>query len=203
MTTINENMIEVDTNTIYDIESGVEEIEHKQDINIQTNTDTIIPKSILIKNDEVDNVKINCCVKISCILLILVFTLPLVITELYYAYTDESCVHQKAGKLHINLFTYLAVNGILGCAGIILISLKICFIDNHIFITCFKTGCFNLILNMSSIFIVLWTVIGSVIFWSLINNKECSDGIYTFIFIMFILRYLLIFICLIKCNKKK
>ena len=107
MTTINENMIEVDTNTIYDIESGVEEIEHKQDINIQTNTDTIIPKSILIKNDEVDNVKINCCVKISCILLILVFTLPLVITELYYAYTDESCVHQKAGKLHINLFTYL------------------------------------------------------------------------------------------------
>jgi hypothetical protein len=202
MTTINENMIEVDTNTIYDIESGVEEIEHKQDINIQTNTDTIIPKSILIKNNEVDNVKIDCCVKISCILLNLVITLPLVITELYYAYTDESCVHQKAGKLHINLFTYLAVNGILGCAGTILVSLNICFIDHHIYITCFKTGCLNLILIVSSIFNILWTVIGSVIFWNLINNKECSEGIYNFIFITLIVRYLLIFICLINLKKK-
>ena len=93
---------------------------------------------------------------------------PLSIASLYYAYTYDSCVHDSAGQLDVNLFTYLAVDGILGGAGIIILSLLICCLGADTYINMMKSCCIMFFFIIMQLFQLAWTIVGSVIFWKLI-----------------------------------
>jgi hypothetical protein len=51
------------------------------------------------------------------------------------------------------------------------------------------------------LFQLAWTIVGSVLFWKLIDNKTCDKGIYNYVFALLIIRYIMIFVNMIS-NKK-
>ena len=62
---------------------------------------------VLEEEQEHQNISIN--FKIIYISFLSIISLPFIITDLYYASTDNSCVRLFANRLVINLFTYLIV----------------------------------------------------------------------------------------------
>lgn len=154
-------------------------------------------------NDD-DNMVIGCA-KICGVTLVVLLLGPLSIASLYYAYTDDSCVHESAGQLAVNLFTYLVVDGILGGAGIIVLSSLICCLGPDSYINMMKSCCGAFLFIIAGLFQLAWTIVGSVIFWKLIDNKICDKGIYNYVFALLIIKYVMIFANMIsnKNNKKE
>lgn len=139
--------------------------------------------SILIK-------VINGCLKIFGVIIIFILLAPLCIADLYYAYTDNSCVHDTSGKLSVNLFTYLVVDGIFGGAGIVIYSITICCLGIDGFMDLIITFCGRSLLTLTRIFNLAWTVVGSIIFWKLIDSDNCNKGIYNYVFALLIIRFI-------------
>ena len=80
-------------------------------------------KGILKKSEPNNEVNIMFILKGFMIILILAFTVPFIICNLYYAYNDNSCVTINPDNFGVNLKTYLAVDGIvvgIALLGIIL-----------------------------------------------------------------------------------
>ena len=136
----------------------------------------------------------NNCITCTFILLILLSSSPLVIADLYYAYTDHSCVYKQVDNLSINLFIYLAVCGIFG--GIV-----ICF--SLLLVLCFKLVDTLTIMNsptwtslsiVGSLFGLVWTIIGSILFWKLITTQECNNSLLHYVFIQLIIKFIFIVI---------
>jgi hypothetical protein len=199
MFTSTETIVNVNMNSVDDIES-----------NIQTNdkiNETLNPFRELrnILQEERANTSNKCfetCyVKFLGIIFILLLLAPLTIADLYYAYTDESCVHQSAGKLNVNLFTFLAVDGILGGVVIIGFSLFTCSMREDFSLEIWKEYCVLSIKPLISLFTLAWTIVGSIIFWSLIDNEECSKEVYNYVFALLIIKYVCILVNLCAQNK--
>lgn len=164
-------------NKIYpnDIESG----------NINTgniNTDTT----------HVNKPKSEYCEKLFAILIIGVFVLPFAITNVYYAYTDNSCVNLQAGRLYVNLKIYLAVSGIMQlCSFGINIGIIMC--NNTTDIQKFyKHPLIKSIALVGNVFTLSWSIVGGIIFWSLIDNNKCDTPIYNYIYALLIISYIFI-----------
>lgn len=162
--------------------------------------------SILKKPEQTltddDNIVIGCA-KVCGVILTFVLLGPLTVASLYYAYTDDSCVHESAGQLEVNLFTYLAVDGILGGAGIIVLSSLICCLGPDSYINMMKSCCGAFLFIVSSLFQLAWTIVGSVIFWKLIDNKKCDKGIYNYVFALLIIKYVVILVNMVYNNNNK
>lgn len=129
-----------------------------------------------------------CCIKTSIILLISLLCLPFGITSVYYAFTDTSCVNQQAGNLYVNLKDFLAVDGIL----ILIYYLYTCLVISLSKNPSEKVD--NNIIHKKTIFICSmfsfsWTIVGAVIFWSLIDNKQCNKPIYNYTFALLVLKF--------------
>ena len=157
-------------------------------------------ESELVQTQDNDVVR---CAKICFILFILVLFAPLPITSLYYAYTDTSCVHEKAGKQSINLYSYLAVDGILGILGMCVTLIMIYYLGPNGWENAVRSGCGLIILSISWLFSVIWTIIGSFVFWYLMDNNKCNKGIYNYVFALLIIHYVLLFINTMNFTKNK
>jgi hypothetical protein len=132
------------------------------------------------------------CIKFTSILAILLFNSPLVIADLYYAYTDHSCVYKQVNNLYINLFIYLAVCGI--CGGIIIclsVLLLLCFkLDDTL--TIMNSPTWTSLSIFGSLFGLVWTIIGSILFWDLINTQECDNSLLHYVFVQLIIKFIFI-----------
>jgi hypothetical protein len=196
---MNENMLSVD------LESN------RQTQTQQTNKRKLDESSVkiksILKHSEPEPVQngdnVDGCVKTCCITFTTLLYIPLPITSLYYAYTDNSCVHEKAGKLSINLFNYLAVDGILGIMGVCVALIMLHYLGPDGYINAMKSGCGFILLCISWLFSVIWTIIGSFVFWDLMDNNKCNKGIYNYVFALLIIHYVLLFINSINFNKNK
>lgn len=127
---------------------------------------------------------IICCAKFVSILLLSIIILPFGITSTYYAYTDTSCVNLKAGKLYITLKDFLAVQGISILASYVLIITMVCFRFNSLdsIKEYFKTPIMKLLAVTNKAFSLAWLILGAIIFWGLIDNNKCNDGLYNYIY---------------------
>lgn len=195
----NENIISVD------LEANNQENQKKLDESLAQLQDlTSILKQPKQTSTNNKNIIIK-CTKICSVILTFVLLGPLTIASLYYAYTDDSCVHESAGQLEVNLFTYLAVDGIVGGAGIIILSTLSCSLGPDVYVNMIKSCCGAFIVIIASLFQLAWTIVGSVIFWKLIDNKICDKGIYNYVFALLIIKYVMIFVNMIsnKNNKKE
>jgi len=156
--------------------------------------------SSILKNSEsrssVNDGLFGFYMKLFILFIISICIVPFVVCNLYYAYSDNSCVHEPAGKLAVNLFNYLVVDGIFGAIVAIVWFLLIC--------TTNFTGESNLtgegnlsignwigaalITGIVSIFGLAWTITGAIIFWSLMDNNLCDKGIYNYVFAQLIIK---------------
>lgn len=156
--------------------------------------------SSILKNSEsrssVNDGLLGFYMKLFILFIIAICIVPFVVCNLYYAYSDNSCVHEPAGKLEVNLFNYLVVDGIFGAIVAIVWFLLIC--------TTNFTGESNLtgegnlsigswigatlITGIGTIFGLAWTITGAIIFWSLMDNNLCDKGIYNYVFAQLIIK---------------
>jgi hypothetical protein len=64
-----------------------------------------------------------------------------------------------------------------------------------------KEYCVLSIITLISLFTLAWTIVGSIIFWSLIDNEECSKEVYNYVFALLIIKYVCILVNLCAQNK--
>lgn len=199
-TNINEIIISVDLEDNIKANPEFENILYESLENSPNLTSNIRQSDQLSNNDNIVKVILNLC----CVIILIILIGPLTISSLYFAYTDNSCVHENAGQLEVNLFTYLAVDGIIGGAVIILLSVLICYNGTEGYVN-LMSGCLSIFISYTSIlFQIAWTIIGSVIFWKLIDNKTCDKGIYNYVFTLLIIKIVsLITNILYSRNNKK
>jgi membrane-bound metal-dependent hydrolase YbcI (DUF457 family) len=142
------------------------------------------------------------CFKTLCIAFIYTVTIPFIVCDFYYAYTDTSCVEAKAGNLIINIKNYLQVNGflnsiiLLGITWLILVAENI---DKYIK----ETIVLSTFVILITIFNAAWTITGAIMFWGLIDNMECNKGVYNYMYANLIIKLILIFFSKINRQKKK
>lgn len=162
-------------------------------------------KSILISKDNntenISKFKKHICIKFIATLLLLIIYGPIIVADLYYSYTDHSCVHLPADNLYINLSIYLKVTGI--SEGIIFITTALYIIFRNLSheIQYEKPYLLKFVINIVMLFQAAWTIEGSIIFWGLIDNKKCHRGIYNYMFAHFIIRYFIFAINIRSINK--
>lgn len=94
MTQLNQMTTEDKTN---DIESQIKML----DILRQKIEENLIHENTQQRDNDVH------IIKIFIIILIIILNTPLIICDLYYSYTDNSCVNKKPQRLDINMKTYL------------------------------------------------------------------------------------------------
>ena len=130
--------------------------------------------------------------KIVAIVIMSLFVVPFGITSVYYAYTDNSCANLRAGKLYVNLKDYLAVNGILYLLNFVLNTAIITYFNTNDVVEFYSNPLTKLITLIGTGFHLSWTIVGSVIFWSLIDNNACDKGIYNYVFAQLIIQFIFI-----------
>jgi len=160
-----------------------------------------IPRETLIKRAE-DERLFKLYMKLFVVFIIGVFTIPFIVADFYYAYSDTSCSHNKPGPLAVDLFTYLLVDGIMGGTSAI-IWFQVIFssnINSDNFMSGVNSSAVIIFIVIGSLFGLAWTVTGSIIFWNLIDNKTCDKGIYNYVFAQLLIRYIFYAYNLLKKN---
>ena len=157
------------------------------------------------KNGETVNFSDNATRYFNCtlfifILFVLFFTIPICFCDLYYAYTDESCVLSHVDKIDINLKQYLQVSGLLiGCSIFIFIFNLILIVNNY-------KGLLILLyifIKLLNIFSLVWHIIGGFIFWKYMDNSLCSNSVFNYVYVSLIIKYIFTAISSFSINNKK
>jgi len=116
---------------------------------------------------------------------------PIVICDMYYGYSKDSCVEEYPAKLNINLKIYLVVGAY---ANMLIMVLVICSISclsrrNSRSMHLYMVTVPKLIVIYGSLFLLAWNIIGSVIFWGMLYNKNlCSSNISTYLFVTLVVK---------------
>jgi hypothetical protein len=150
-------------------------------------------------NDIQTEEALNFCVSISIILIILLITIPLVIIDLYYAFSDHSCLKHSTIPV-INLFIYLLISGIYTTGEVIMMFITL-------YTSCKKIDNIKTIIHIklyTTIFGFVWTLIGAVMFWKSFDyHNSCDNGIYKYLFVQIIIKCVLTVINFKRiCNKR-
>ena len=166
------------------------------------------PKGILknknrdIENDDKFQMNvINVCI----IFTAAVFVSPFIICDLVFGYNDDSCVDIYPENLgFMNMKDYLLVSGYFSLSLLAIIMIN-CFIansnegDNVVSI-----AILSIIFHISQVFMVIWNIIGAVIFWGTLNKQNlCSKNVNTYLFVSLIIKLFVNFCNIMKNNNKK
>lgn len=117
-------------------------------------------------------------------IIFLVFNFPFIFCNLYYAFTDQSCVHNSAKPLNLNLEIYLIVSAILLLVELLVYTrflILMSYIDKRIMF-------YIPIISCCTLFELSWDISGAVIFWKYVDTSTCSESIYSYIFALLIIR---------------
>jgi len=112
---------------------------------------------------------------------------PFMVCDLYFGYTDDSCINQKAGKLIITVADYLKVCGYIWLCGYIIAIVSLTLTGLEI-VPAECTKILNNFLTPLNTFNVIWTIFGAVMFWGLIDNTICNEAVYNYMFAQLIFR---------------
>jgi len=140
------------------------------------------------ENERQSEEAIQFCANICVSLLTLLINTPLVIADLYFAFTDHSCLNNSTIPV-INLFIYLLVSGIY--TGIdVLVNFVILYFNIYKTFDIRKSCVY---INLfTTIFGLIWTLIGVTMFWkSFEYYNSCHNGIYNYVFAQLIIKLVL------------
>ena len=170
------------------------------DINDDNLTEVRNNLTEIITNDHKNYIQ---SLKIIIVTIVIFINFPIIFCDLYYAVNDNTCVNQKMEKLAVNMYDYLIVSGIYSIIiTIILILFILFFIDkmkNNEITT--LNYVFMLFLYINGLFNISWNIIGSIIFWSYMDNNQCSNEVFNYLFASLIIK--LVFCSTILLNNKK
>jgi hypothetical protein len=123
--------------------------------------------------------------EIAYIIVSTIMALPIIITDLYFAYNDETCVNYPSGHMNVKLKNYLIVSGYVGILGIV--GSIICLYYESLI---FRQKLVPVLKRIYILFNLTWTIIGSILYWGMMDNTICNKNIYTYMSSLLILKFL-------------
>jgi hypothetical protein len=157
-----------------------------------------------IENDDAVIIVLKTCSTI----IILIIMVPIIVSDLYFGFTDTSCVKNEPDGLDISMKLYLLVSGFVGLAVMVAFIFGICsFLErdesSHVVSIC----CVSFTSIIAFIFNIIWNILGAIVFWGTIyGEKICNKNVSTYIFVSLILKLIGSFIGLyngLNSDKKK
>ena len=135
-------------------------------------------------NDNSNNKYSLLCDKIITIIIFGMAVLPFGLTDLIYAYNDESCVYIYPEKLDINMKDYLQVCGYTAILVFWYKAITICrHTESH------QVNLFDLLIRKDTLqflvkgVLMVWNIIGAFIFWGeLYTNTPCNKVLFNYLF---------------------
>ena len=144
--------------------------------------------------------------KACSILFIVIISTPIIISDLYFGFTDTSCVNDTPNGLSISMKLYLLVSGFFSLTAMVVyitcISLFSSIDENNS-----NLFCVYFTSSIAQIFHIIWNILGAIVFWGTIyGEKNCDKNVSTYIFVSLIIKFIANFIGLINIvnsNKQK
>jgi hypothetical protein len=166
------------------------DIENNQESVTITNTPPLSTTNVTYQPINANSSKneLSLCVKIFSSLCLIILVFPITFCDLYFGFSDDTCVSNHVDRININLKTYLIVSGVAcGCFVFFLI-LVLCLMNQTNSAT---FGLCGLVLIYTvDIFMISWNIIGGVIFWGYMDNTTCSNNVYNYVFASLIIKYI-------------
>lgn len=162
----------------------------------------ILKKNYIYNENEV-NIQIM-LIKLASFIIIFVFMVPIIISDLYFGFNNNSCVNEKFNGVIFTMKTYLLVSGFLEVLILLVIICIISLINKDIDINEKKIlfmKCFRLFITISHF---VWNILGGIVFWGTINIENiCNTSISNYITISLILKFIgNLFVVIENFNKK-
>lgn len=170
------------------------------------NIDIVINNDNEVLSGSTDQFQSHENILIKCLAtsLVIVMCSPVIIADLYYAYSDNSCVYIRHDALDLTMKQYLLVGGYSNIS-ILLISLYYMvsyrYRDQHarIYLNTFSYT----ISYLGNVFNLIWDILGGVIFWDAVYKSGlCSKNITQYLFTSLIIKYAGSFMLFNSSNKK-
>ena len=162
-------------------------------------------KGILKKSNDVeDEIRTGLMViKFCTTLLMIALTMPIIICDLYFGFSHESCINEMPDGFNYTMKLYLLVSGFMGLSWLLFMIYTTCSLsnnnDNTASIIC--AGCIGLIVL---IFNLIWNILGAVTFWgSIYKGGHCDSKTSTYIYVSLIIKLVGTLIALQQNSNKK
>lgn len=135
---------------------------------------------------------------------ILAIMFPIIVADLYFGFSDRSCVNDEPKNLAISMKLYLLVSGFVGIGVMLGFITNICCLstngDKYLINIC----CVSCIAVIASLFHLIWNIIGAIIFWGTIYGEEnCDKNVSTYIFVSLIIKFVGNLIGIIQSRSQK
>jgi hypothetical protein len=156
--------------------------------NFDTSTSDIEDNNYIIRETNTTfNLHIETIFNIKLLTIITLCYIPIVILDLYYATNDTSCVNQNT-NIAFTLTDYLIVDSLYGLALLLYLPVIIFIIDIR---NVTERQVFCCISLFRTLILFLLTIIGTYIFWGLMDNTECKKNIYYYNCIAIVIRFII------------
>ena len=143
-------------------------------------------------------------IKLCSTLVVIVLMAPIIVCDIYFGFSDNSCINEMPDGLNYTMKLYLLVSGFMGLSWLLFIiyttcSLSISNDNNQTSIIC--AGCIGLI---GLIFNLIWNILGAVTFWgSIYKGGHCDSETSTYIYVSLIIKLIGNLIALQQNSNKK
>jgi len=192
------------SNNIIDLESQI-----KTENNEKSDNNNAQLKSILKKESQFDKeyheLLRDEVLKIIIIIMAILFIIPFVGFDLYFAINDNSCVNIYPNNLNINIKLYLLVSGLSSITGIIILIISLIYLIDKIIkknITSYYITS-NIINIVALLYTLIWNIIGAILFWGIIYpSGKCNSDIATYLFISLVIKLTIVISNLIINNQR-
>jgi hypothetical protein len=142
----------------------------------------------------------NGCIKFCSCIIIIIICVPIIVCDLYFGFTDISCINEIATGLNFTMKIYLLVSGF---TEFIAMLITICIVyslsDND-----YKNETILVFVKyFGAVFQIIWNILGAATFWGTIYKEgNCNLNISTYIYISLIVKMVRNLISLRQTLKK-
>lgn len=149
-----------------------------------TNMDLPLPlKSVLkVHRDYANEHDIMVVAFKVCAMFVVIFNFPIVVADLYFAFTDTTCIDETPKGLFLSLRNYLMVSGFMGLWSIVC-AVMMTFVKD---ITIFTVWSIRLVGVFITLFCLTWNILGGVVFWG--THGNCDVELSTYMYISLIVK---------------
>jgi hypothetical protein len=120
--------------------------------------------------------------KTCSVIFILIIAVPIIVVDLYFGFTDTSCVKTEPDGLDISLKLYLLVSGFFNMGIMLAYIASICLFAEKDDISCSGSMCCAYLTGAIGL-LTIWNILGAIVFWGTIyGEKICNKNVSTYIF---------------------
>jgi hypothetical protein len=142
--------------------------------------------------------------KICMTLFILIVMSPIIIADLYFGFTDSSCVNDEPKNLAISMKLYLIVSGFVSMGTLVGFIFNVCCMSPDKDSAVINLCCFASIAILAGIFHIIWNILGAIVFWGTIYGEgNCDKNVSTYIFVSLIIKFVTNLLGIIQNNSEK